>query len=252
MPLQPAGRRDGAARSGSALITLALFSVAIVNLFTKQVATISGVDVHARCSSRVFVVSERRDSAGAAGEPPTARLDQFQLLPAADVGLREVAAPGRATSWCRSATTTRWRTSTGRSTHTDTEKRDIVVMTVRLLQGPDTGVPRHLRANELFTDYEQLLFTRSWRSPSGRAARCSCWSCPSSNVFDAIAQTAVRLQSTEIVLGESAKFAGGQQARLLGEAWERIPETAELRTRVVTYKPSGDIETFQLGPHAPP
>jgi len=74
---------------------------------------------------------------------------------------------------------------------------------------------------------------------------------PSSNVFDAIAQTAVRLASSEIVLGDSAKFSAVDQARLLGEAWERVEGSSRVRTRLVTYKVGGATQTFVLGPHAP-
>ncbi len=43
--------------------------------------------------------------------------------------------------------------------HTNTEEQDIVVMTVRLMRGPDSG-ERDLYDANLFTDYEQRLFTR--------------------------------------------------------------------------------------------
>jgi hypothetical protein len=62
----------------------------------------------------------------------------------------------------------------------------------------------------------------------------------------------VRLQVTEIVVGESAKFTGAQQAQMLGEAWERIEKSEEVRARLVAYKRSGDLDTFHLGPHTPP
>ena len=74
---------------------------------------------------------------------------------------------------------------------------------------------------------------------------------PSSNVFDAVAQTAVSLESSEIVLGDSAKFAAADQARLLGESWERVKGSEKLRTRLLAYKMNGDIQIFQLGPHLP-
>jgi hypothetical protein len=75
---------------------------------------------------------------------------------------------------------------------------------------------------------------------------------PSSNVGDAIAQAAVSLQSTEVVVGESAKFGSAQMAHLLGEAWDRIQKSKKVRARLVAYKLTGEIETFLLGPHAPP
>lgn len=74
---------------------------------------------------------------------------------------------------------------------------------------------------------------------------------PATNVFDAIAQTAVRLSSSQIVLGDSAKFAAAEQARLLGQSWERVKGSDQLRTRLLAYKLTGEIQNFHLGPHAP-
>jgi amino acid transporter len=233
---------------GLAAITLALFSVAVVNLFTKQVATISGglfsLALFGAFTASEHAIAKRRGTADRHG------LDEFHLLPAADMGLSEVhARPGNVLVPLRDYHTLahlNWAL-----THTNTEARDVVVMTVRLLQGPDTGF-RDMASDEVFTDYEQLLFTKvvAVAEREGRPVRLLV--VPSSNVFDAIAQTAVRLGSTEIVFGESAKFSAAQQARLLGEAWERAEKSADLRTRLVAYKVSGDIETFHLGPHAPP
>jgi hypothetical protein len=135
--------------------------------------------------------------------------------------------------------------------HTDTDKRDIVVMTVRLLQGPDTGY-RDLAIARLFADYEQTLFTRVVAVAEREGRPVKLLVVPSTNAGDAIAQTAVRLQSTEIVVGESAKFTGAQLALLLGEGWDRTEKAKDFRSRLVVCQRNGSIETYQLGPHIPP
>jgi hypothetical protein len=61
----------------------------------------------------------------------------------------------------------------------------------------------------------------------------------------------VRLSASQIVLGDSAKYSASDQARLLGEAWERVVGSDRLRTRLTTYKLTGEIQTYLLGPHAP-
>ena len=233
---------------GLAAITLGLLSVAIINLATKQVATISGL-AFTLVLYVGFVLSERATAKRRAVAHADS-LDQFQLLTAPDVGLDEVAArPGGVLVPVRDYNTLthlRWALN-----HVDTSTHDIIVMTVRLLQGPDTGF-RDLRTDRLFTDYEQLLFTRvvAVAEREGRPVRLLV--VPASNVFDAVAQTAVKLESSEIVLGDSAKYTASDQARLLGEAWERVKRSEDLRTRLLAYKSSGEIETFHLGPHAPP
>ena len=103
----------------------------------------------------------------------------------------------------------------------------------------------------MFSDYEQLLFTKVVAVAERLGRPVKLLVVPSTNVFDAIAQTAVRLSSSEIVLGDSAKFAAADQARLLGQAWERVENSDKLRTRLLAYKMSGEVQSFLLGPHAP-
>ena len=231
---------------GLAAITLALLSVAVVNLFTKEVATIAGASF-TLVVYITFVLSERA-TARRRAEDHT--LDQFQLLPAPDVGLAEVSArPGGVLVPVRDPNTLahlKWVLD-----HTDTEKQDIVVMTVRVLHGPDTGF-RDMDSARVFRDYEQGLFTRVVAVAEREGRPVKLLVVPSSNVGDAIAQAAVSLQSTEVVVGESAKFGSAQMAHLLGEAWDRIEKSKSVRARLVAYKLTGEIETFLLGPHAPP
>lgn len=231
---------------GLALVSAVLFTVAFVNLLTKQVATISGVTFTAVLFTG-FVASERRQRRRAAGRP--AHLDEFQVVAAGDGALAEVGArPGNVLVPVRDYTTlrhVRWAIGA-----TDTTTRDIVVMTVRVLQGPDTGF-RGLREDRLFTDYEQLLFTRVVAVAEQHGRPVKLLVVPSSRVFDAIAQTAVRLGSTEIVLGDSASRPMPEQARLLGQAWDRVPGSRDLRARLVACAADGGLQTFPLGPHAP-
>jgi amino acid transporter len=232
---------------GLALITTLLFAFAIVNLFTKQLATIWGLAFTAVVYV-VFIVSERQNRRRAAHGHDTG-LDQFQLLAANDLGLEEVAArPGSVLVPVRDYNTLahlNWAL-----THADTERHDVVAMTVRLLQGPDSGF-RDLHQAELFRDYEQLLFTKVVAIAERQGRPVKLLVVPASNVFDAMAQTAVRLSSSQIVLGDSAKFSAADQARQLGQAWERVEDSDKLRTQLITYKLTGEIQTYLLGPHSP-
>ncbi len=233
---------------GLALITTALFAIAIINLFTKQLATIWGLTFTAVLYV-VFILSERHNVRRRLAAHTVSGLDQFQLLPAADLGLAEVAArPGSVLVPVRDYGTLahlEWAL-----THADTGRHDVVAMTVRLVQDPDSGF-RDFHQTEIFSDYEQLLFTKVVAVAEREGRPVKLLVVPSSNVFDAIAQTAVRLACTEIVLGDSAKFSASDQARLLGEAWERVEGSERVRTRLVAYKVGGEIQTYVLGPHAP-
>jgi hypothetical protein len=232
---------------GLALITTLLFAFAIINLFTKQLATIWGLAFTAVVYV-VFIVSERQNRRRAADGHDTG-LDQFQLLAASDLGLEEVAArPGSVLVPVRDYNTLahlNWAL-----THADTERHDVVAMTVRLLQGPDSGF-RDFHRSEIFSDYEQLLFTKVVAIAERQGRPVKLLVVPGTNVFDAMAQTAVRLSCSQIVLGDSAKFSAAEQARLLGQSWERVENSDRLRTQLVAYKLSGEIQTYLLGPHAP-
>jgi hypothetical protein len=225
-------------------VALSLFGAAIINLFTKQAATISGV-AFTLVFYGLFVASERATRKSHAGA--ATHLDEFQLLPSPDINAKLVGArPGNVLVPVRDYNTlTHLDVVLGEGKH-----EDVVVMTVRLLAGPDAGV-RDLDVQSMFTDYEQLLFTKvvALAERHGRPVRLLI--APGGNVFDAIAQTAVQLKSSEIALGESAKMPAREQVRLLGEAWERTPRDRQLQMSAIVYQANGQRDVFHLGVHAP-
>ncbi len=232
---------------GLGLITLVLFSVAFINLFTKKTATISGI-VFTVVLYLAFVISEKVTAARRrhAHEEHT---DQFQLMREADVGVAQLhVRPGGVLVPVRDYTTLKHLEQA--VVHTDTDRRDIVVMTIRLLKGPDAGVS-DIEREELFTDYEQLLFTKvvAVAERHGRAVKLLV--VPGTNVFDALVRTAVQLEASEIVLGGSAKMSADAQALQVGEAWDRVPHDRGLVTQLTVYEPDGQTKRFALGAHAP-
>jgi len=179
--------------------------------------------------------------------------DQFQLLREAEVGLEELRArPGCVLVPVRDYNTLAhldWVVK-----DTDTDARDIVVLTIRLLKGPDAGTA-DIEHDELFTDYEQLLFTKVVAVAERHGKGVKLLVVPATNIFDAVAQTAVRLHASDIVVGESAKMKAVDQAHYLGEAWDRVPDgSARLKPRapaeLIVYA-STRQPRFSLGAHAP-
>ena len=226
-------------------IGLVLFVSAVINLFTKQTATISGL-LFTLAFFGVFVVSERITMRRRAHGQGT--LDQFSLNSELEVGIDALQTkPGAVLVPVRDYNTLsqlNWAVE-----HTEPH-RDIVVLTVRLLRGQD-GSSGGLAAEELFTDYEQTLFTRVVAIAERQGRPVKLLVLPSTNIFDAVAQVAVRLRISDIVVGESANLSPGDQAHLMGEAWDRTPHDRELTTRFVILCLDGQVRPFSLGAHAP-
>src|SRR5262245_13675254 len=190
---------------GLFVIAASLFAAAAINLFTKQTATISGL-IFTGGFFAVFLISERITARQRADR---GKLDQFQLSQEAEVDIDALnSKSGAVLVPIRDYNTLAqldWVVG-----HTPAE-RDVVVLTVRLLRGPDGGA-QEFGAEELFTDYEQVLFTRVVAIAERHGRSVKLLVLPATNIFDAVAQTAVRLQATEIVVGESATITPETQA----------------------------------------
>jgi hypothetical protein len=227
-------------------IAVVLFACALVNLFTKQVATIAGVTFTAGFFV-VFVVSERitarRRAAG------SAMLDQFQLETGEDIGVGVLGCrPGGVLVPVRDYNTLSqldWILSEPESEH-----RDVVVLTVRVLGSGQGGAPG-LDDTQIFSEYEQHLFTRVVSVAERHGRKVILLVVPGTNVFDAIAQAAVQLKSSLMVVGESEIMTPDRQALLVGEAWDRTPHDAELATRFLVLCKDGGVKRFSLGAHTP-
>ena len=96
-----------------------------------------------------------------------------------------------------------------------------------------------------------MLFTRVVAIAERHGRDVKLLVLPATNIFDAVAQTAVQLQASEIVVGESAKMSPDDQAQLMGEAWDRTPHDRELATQFVVHGTDGRVQRFSLGAHAP-
>src|SRR4029077_10492135 len=63
--------------------------------------------------------------------------------------------------------------------------------------------------------------------------------------------TASQLRSAEVIAGSSSVMTPEHQAKLLGDAWERLPNKSQERVRFRVISPDGEIRDFYLGAHAP-
>jgi hypothetical protein len=73
---------------------------------------------------------------------------------------------------------------------------------------------------------------------------------PTNDVFEAIMATAQKLGSTLMVCGLSNKLTPEEQAKLTGDAWERLADPKP-RMKMEVVAPDGRKWEYILGPHAP-
>jgi amino acid transporter len=229
---------------GLSIITLVFFFVALANLFSKKIATISGVGftlaffIMFTISERTYLKRHKREKHA---------LEQFTLDVQPAIEAESVhARPGCVLVAVRDYS---------RLTHlqsvlqkTNLRRHDIVVMTVR---GVSAGAGEYeLAENQLFTDYEGELFTRVVEMAEKEGKPVDLLVVPGINPFDAMVQTATKIQASRLVTGVSARMDSEELARRIGSAWEKLPEPRHpFSLEIIT--PNRPSIFVNLGPHPP-
>ncbi len=230
---------------GIAAVFLVLFSVAVTNLFTKSVATVAGIGFSA-VFFVIFTISEKVNRHKHA-KAELEMKEHFQLLQRDTVeseglGIR----PGSILVTVRDYNTLnhlKWVLD-----RTDMRDQDVVVMSARISQ---VGAGAYdLAAEQIFSDYEQRLFTKAVSVAEGFGKKISLLVVPASDVWSAIAHTAKNLECSAVVAGLSAKMTAEEQAFFLGRAWEAIPEP-KIQFVLQVVRPDSTVSTFRIGPHTP-
>jgi len=232
---------------GLLLITAMLFLIAIANLLTKEEATIAGV-AFSGIFYGILTVSEhyaKREQTGGAEA-----FEQFRVFdnPELDYGLVGVR-PGNLLVTVRDPS--RLHHLRDVLARTSTTVQDIVVLSARLSPRRNTltGTPSY-EAKDVFDVYEQGLFSKVVALAEKQGKPVSLLVVPGTDVFDAIMMTAQRLESSRVVTGLSTKLSADEQARLTGDAWERLPEPKPRLTMEIV-SPDGRRYEYPLGPHEP-
>jgi amino acid transporter len=228
---------------GLILITLTLFLIAVTNLFTKPVATMAG-GAFSILLYIVFTISERRARrAGAHVE-----MDQFNLEMEGELTPEAVGAkPGNILVPVSNhynlyhLANVLDRIKPGR--------RDVIILHVRLLRRSASG-ENELEAYQLFGSIEQHLFSQALSMAEKRGKTIRLAVVASNDIWDAILRAATSLQSSTIVVGHSPKEPTEEQARHLGDAWEKLGDPKP-QFNLEIHMANGDKVYKVLGPHAP-
>ena len=229
---------------GLGLITLTLFALCVINLFTKQVATLSGV-AFTIIFFAVFTASEKMTRKRTTAH---AELDQFNLEPGEGltpeaVGVR----PGNILVMVRNYNTLYNLGAV--LDRVDTHKHDVVVLHLRFLTRAGSG-EYELEAEQLFSLEEQQLFTRALELAEKKGKTIHLAVAAATEKWDAILRAAQSLRSSAVVLGPSPTRPVTEEARIAGMAWEHLSDPKPQLTLQI-YFAGGQEHVFYLGPHAP-
>ena len=230
--------------AGLALTVFALFVVAISNLVTKQVATISGC-LFTLAFYVMFTLSEKINQRKAHLEQKG--LEMFRLDHEPEVNPEVVnTRPGCVVVAVRGNKLEHLERTLAK---TNLRKHDIVVLSARPVSSAGSG-EHNLVEEQIFGKYETELFTRvvSLAEKAGKTVELVV--VPALNPFDAMIQTAARLQASRLVTGRSAKMSSDELAQAIGDAWERLPQPRPALSLEISY-PGEDSKYYNLGPHPP-
>ncbi len=232
---------------GLGLTTLFLGAVAIANLFTKQYATIYGVGFTLALFV-LFTIAEHVNARRRAALHLSKKgFEEFNLDHQSQINPTSLhARPGCVLVAVRDY---------HHMSHlkrvlekTNLRRHDIVVMTVRTIS---TGAGEYdLSDDQIFSDYEQELFSHVVEMAEKEGKPVELLVVPAVNPFDAMVQSAAKLKASRLVTGVSERMGSDELARLIGLAWENLPEPRHPFSLEIIH-PDRPSVYVNLGPHPP-
>ncbi len=229
---------------GLTATTLILLVTAVINLFSKQYATIYGV-AFTIGFFLLFTVSERINRRTHRSKEEH-HLEEFMLQQQPQIDASSLhARPGCVLVAVRNVANMQHLRRTLQKT--DLRRHDIVVMTVRLLT-PDSEYA--LTGEQVFGGDEKALFTAVVTIAEKEGKPVELLVVPAIDPISAVVQTAAQLKVSRLVTGLSIHMSSEELARRIGLAWEQMPEPRHaFSLEIIT--PNRPSTFVNLGPHPP-
>jgi nucleotide-binding universal stress UspA family protein len=229
---------------GLFLITLALFTLSIVNVVTKKAATISGVAFTLVFFS-MFALTEYFNRRRMQASQEDASQEKFRLEESASVSPASLEVrPGCVLVAVRNP---------HRLTHlrrvmerTDPARLDIVVVSIRTMAADEAWTP-----GQLFAQPETEVFSQVVATAEKAGKTVKLLVVPGSDPMSALVQTAAQLGASRIVLGTSPRQTVAEQGLAVGQQWEKLPAPRPPLSLEVVPDDSSASTFVNLGPHPP-
>jgi amino acid transporter/nucleotide-binding universal stress UspA family protein len=198
---------------GLVLIFLVLLAAAVLNFFTKEVATVSGL-IFTASFLTVFVLSERyhEKKRGAAAHK---HMEQFNRQQAEDVSLEAlgITKPYRKLVAIRSTQNLVMLEKALNEADPDTTAT--VVMTAKMIPAGDSPG----NGNVDLDAYDQQLMTAVVQKAEHAGKQLKPLIVPTNNPLHAVLQTAAQLQANEVIMGASNKYTADEQLEQIAFYW---------------------------------
>ncbi len=231
---------------GIIFITATLFLLAGINVVTKKTATISG-SLFTVGFFVVFALSERhnrRKRIQAESDQEKFRLEERPNVSIEAVRVRpgsilvEACNPDRLEHLERALQ------------NINPAKQDVVVMAVHRL-APFSAGDYRLPPDQICSTREIDLFSRVVSIAEKAGKHVELLTVPAADEATALIFAAQQLDASRIVASPSSHLAPDEQARLIGQAWEQLPEPRRGLTLEIVPPHTGKPLLFTLGPHPP-
>jgi hypothetical protein len=130
------------------------------------------------------------------------------------------------------------------------EQQDVVVVAVHRL-GPMASSEYRPTAEQICTNREVELFSQAVNVAEKAGKHVELLTVPGVDECDALVRTAQQLNSSRLVMATSLKLSPDEQAREVGQAWEKLPAPRPALTLEIVPANGADPCMYALGPHPP-
>ncbi|MBX7104090.1 MAG: APC family permease [Gemmataceae bacterium] len=213
---------------GLIFVFLVLFMAAVVNLFTKEVATVAGL-IFTFSFLAIFTLTERLQ-----GKPHTGgksqHLEQFNVQSSEEVNAESLGLRKPYTKLVAIRSPYNLFMLEKALAETDPETTSVVVMTAKVLPTGDVSVSTDL------DQYDQALMTAVVDRAEKAGKRVKPLIVPTNNAMHAVLRLAHELKAQEVILGASNKYPADVQMETIQLYWMNLQsgESSPLTVRLLS------------------